>query len=132
MLNLNQVIRIIFIIIFLCPASYGQLELTTPTEFQSLSVNARALEKDFEFTADELSSKNVQNLSLDKTGVILHLVPSPKIKNDKTKLIVISTDGKEENLFTFKDGTLFALVDPEKTYSVIQEITPDCSLLVKR
>ena len=131
MLNLNQVIKTIFIIVFLCPASYGQLELSTPTEFQSLSVNARALEKDFEFTANELSSQNVQNLSLDKTGVILHLVPSPKIKNDKTKLIIISTDGKEENLFTFKDGTLFALASPEKTYSVIQENTPDCSLLAK-
>lgn len=131
MLNLNQVIKTFFIIVFLCPASYGQLQLEVPQEFQSLSVNARALEKDFEFTVDELSSQNVQNFILDKTGVILHLVSSPKIKDSKTKLRVISASGEEEDLFTFKDGTLFALTSPEKTYSVIQEISPDCSSLIK-
>lgn len=111
--------------------SYSQAELELPSEFQSLSTNSRALEKSFEISADKDSSQVTQNFVLDKTGFILHLVPSPKIKDDNTKLFVISETGEEVELFNFIDNTLFALVDPEKSYSIIQEIKPDCNNLIE-
>lgn len=126
----------LFIFIFLftftyIQPSYSQAELELPAEFQSLSTNSRALEKSFEITADKDSSQVTQNLVLDKTGFILHLVPSPKIKDDNTKLFVISETGEGVELFNFIDNTLFALVDPEKSYSIIQEIKPNCNSLIE-
>ncbi|MBI3590195.1 MAG: hypothetical protein HY094_02315 [Candidatus Melainabacteria bacterium] len=122
---LSLIITIVFILLTGITAT-SQIQLPIPQEFQSLSINSRALEKNVSFTLDSDSSKVTQNLSLDKTGVILHLQPSPKIKDDNTKIRVFATDGTEIETFTFRDNTIFSLVDPEKSYSIIQEVMPFC------
>ena len=153
MLSLNQVIRSSFIANFCKSIFYrrwgnlyialimffftttlkmlAQEQLQLPTEFQNISVNLKALEKDFEFILNPESSKVTQNFILDKTGVILHLKPSSEIKNNTTKIRIFSTTGEESEMFHFIDNSLFALVDPEKTYYIVQEIIPSCDRLTK-
>lgn len=110
---------------------FCQTKLTIPNGFMNLSANSRAIEKDFKFTLDSGTNGATQNFTLDKTGVILHLVPAPKIKDSTTKLRIFSNDGKKIQTYDFIDGTVFALVDPQFTYSVFQEIVPDCSVINK-
>lgn len=123
------------LIIFFCWSLnlkvYSQLELPLPTELQNLSVNARALEKDIEISVDEITSNNTQNILLNKTGIILHLTPSPKIKDSNTKIRIFSDDGKELEIFKLNDSTIFSLVDFEKNYFIVQEIKPPCEELIK-
>lgn len=141
MQNLNRVIKNsslhfgdcgIIVLIFLnfyLPA-YSQNQLSLPQEFQNLSINSRALETNFDFTHDKNSSTTPQNFNLDSTGIILHIKPSPKIKDDNIKIKIFSDENKEIKVFKFIDNTLFALIDPQKSYRIIQEIKPDCSILV--
>ncbi len=129
---LNNIISIsLFILLTLFSKTpvFSQTQLPLPDQFKSITINSRALEKDFELTANKNLNSISQSIALDKTGLILHLVPSPKIKNNNTKLRVISDDGTELEIFTFTDGTFFTLVDSAKTYSIIQEIIPDCNLI---
>ncbi len=111
--------------------SYCQTELTLPEEFQNLSVNARALSKQFDFTLDSNTTGTSQSFVLDKTGLILHLVASPKIKDESTKLKIFSSDGVEVQTYKFIDDTIFALVDPQKSYSIFEEIIPKCDDFIK-
>lgn len=108
----------------------AQTQQSIPQEFSNLTINQRALEKTTEITVDETTSPVTQNLALDKTGLILHLQTSPKIKDNTTKIRIFSSDGEEVKTFNFIDGTIFALVDPDKTYSIIQEIQPKCNELI--
>lgn len=122
-----------FVILFLtaCEPSYSQTELTLPSEFQNLSVNARALSKKFDFTLDSSTINTNQNFVLDKAGLILHLVPVPKIKDKNTKIKIFSNDGIEIETYKFIDDTIFALVDPQKSYSIFEEIVPKCDDFIK-
>ena len=141
MQNLNQAIKalnkkynIYITVIFLTfiQNAYCQTQETLPTEFQNLSINAKALEKNLELTVDKDTGQTAQSFVLDKTGVILHLKPTPHIKDNSIKINLISEEGKEVKLFNFIDGTVFALVSPEKTYSIVQEIIPSCDALAKQ
>ena len=115
----------LFLTIFvLCESSYCQTELPLPTEFQNISINARALSKEFEFTLDSNTASTNQNFSLDKTGHILHLVPFPKIDDENTKIKIFASDGSKVQTYRFIDDTIFALVDPQRTYSIYEEIIP--------
>ena len=118
-------------IFVLCEHSYCQTELTLPTEFQNLSTNARVLGKKFTFTLDSDTNGTSQSFVLDKTGFILHLVPSPKITNGGTKIRIFLSDGTEIQTYNFIDDTVFALVDSEKSYSIYEEIIPKCDDFVK-
>ncbi len=121
---------VILLLLFICTnLGFCQTELTLPTEFQNLPLNTKALEKNFSFTVDSNTAGTAQNFILDKTGFILHLVPSPKIKDSNTKLRIFSNDGIELQTYKFIDDTIFALADPLKTYSIFEEITPDCNNL---
>lgn len=128
---LLQVVAVVIFFISTCQNATSQLQLPLPSKFQSLSINSRALEKDFDFTLDNESSKITQNFLLDKTGVILHLKPFPSIMDDKIRLRVFSSDGIEIATFTFIDSSIFSLIDPEQTYFIVQEIKPQCSQLIK-
>ena len=142
MQNLNQAIKLsrnknhqkhlLFCLLFLysiLPAQ-AQTQQPIPQEFLNLSINQRALEKTIDLTVDKDTSPVTQNISLDKTGYILHLQTSPKIKNNTTKIRVFSTNGEEIITYKFIDGTIFGLVEPDKTYAIIQEIQPDCNSLI--
>lgn len=139
MLDLKYLIRIelygtaLLLVVFLitCEPSYSQTELTLPSEFQNLSVNARALSKKFDFTLDSSTINTNQNFVLDKAGLILHLVPVPKIKDKNTKIKIFSNDGIEIETYKFIDDTIFALVDPQKSYSIFEEIVPKCDDFIK-
>lgn len=100
-----------------------------PQEFKFASVNSKATEKDFEFTVDENSSSMVQNFVLDKTGFFLHIIPKPKLKDKNIQVKIIDEEGSEIEIFPFKDSSLFALLNPEKTYSIVKEIVPNCQEL---
>lgn len=137
MQNLNQATRTYFVyrITYLVPfivflftinPAFTQTQLPLPQEFQNISINAKALETTFDLNIDKNSSSTSQNFNLDNVGVILHLKPSPKIKDENIKIKIISNEGEEINVFNFIDNTLFALLDPQKSYSIIQEIKPDC------
>ncbi|MBI2995711.1 MAG: hypothetical protein HYY52_03265 [Candidatus Melainabacteria bacterium] len=113
--------------------SYSQTSQSLPPEFANLSVNSRAIEKKFDFIVDKNSSNITQNLNLDKTGVILHLQTSPKIKDNNTKLKLLSSDNELIDVLTFKDTQgFFNLIDPSKSYSILQEIMSDCNELIKK
>lgn len=131
--NLCHMTVLLFIILFLiaCGPSYSQAELTLPSEFQNLSINARALRKKIDFTLDSSTINTSQNFVLDKAGLILHLVPVPKIKDENTKLKIFSNDGTEIETYKFIDDTVFALVDPQKSYSIFEEIVPKCDDFIK-
>jgi len=110
MLNLNQVIKLtlhylkqnhksrsIFLLLsttvfllYSCDfnAAFCQTSQTLPQEFQFLSINSRALEKTIDVTIDSLSSQNIQNIPLDKTGVLLHISTSPKIKEQHKNQVI--------------------------------------------
>ncbi len=118
------------LILFFPISAYSQVKQTLPPEFTGLPIAGRALSKEFEFILDSNSVGTSQNFVLDKTGLILHLTPSPKIKNENTKLRVFSNDGTEVKLYDFINGTLFALVSPDETYSIYQEIVPNCDELI--
>ena len=143
MLNLNQVIRtkvlkqlkLVFVVIlfnlmfnFVCAQTQS---LNLPEEFQQLSINSRALEKSIEINVDNTTSQAAQNITLDKTGVILYLVASSKIKGSNTKIRVFSDNGEEFEVFSFSNNSVFALVDPINSYSIIQEVIPNCEQFTK-
>ena len=131
MLGFKHSILFVLLVLFVfCKSSYCQTELTLPKEFQNLSVNSRALNKQFQFTLDSSTTGTSQNFVLDKTGFILHMVPSTKIKNENAKIKIFSSDGAEVQTYPFLDGTTFALVDPQKTYSIYEEIIPSCDDLI--
>ncbi len=122
---------ILFLVIFvLCEPSYCQAELTLPVEFQNLSISSKALSKKFEFTLDSNTTDTSQSFALDTTGLILHLVASPKIKDGNTKIRIFSSDGTEVQTYKFIDSTVFALVEPQKAYSIYEEIIPKCDDLI--
>ncbi len=115
--------------IYLISPVLSQTQLPLPDQFKFITTNSRALEKDLELTVSKDLNNISQSIALDRTGLILHLVPSPPIKDSNTRLKVVSDDGTELEIFTFTNGTLFTLIAPDKTYSIIQEITPDCDLI---
>ena len=109
---------------------YSQAKLEIPSQFSNASTNSKALSKTIDFELSKDTNGSSQNFILDKTGVFLHLVPSPKIKENSTSnLKVFSEDGEEVKLYKFIDGTFFSLVDPEKSYSIVQELKIDCKSL---
>ena len=111
-------------------AGHCQTLQTLPVEFQSLSTNSRALEKTTNLTIDKFTKQSTQNLPLDKTGVILHISTTPKIKDNNTKIRVFSSEGEEVQLFPFKeDLSFFTLISPEKNYSISEEIKINCDEL---
>ena len=118
---------LLFLIFFVSGnCAYCQTELTLPPEFQNLSIDSKALNKKSEFTLDSTTIGANQSFVLDKTGFILHLVSSPNIKDENTKIKIFTSDGIEVQTYKFIDDTLFALVDPQQTYSVCEEIMPKC------
>ena len=137
MQNLNQAIKLTLILICLilifgfANYSYSQVELPPREEFKKLTVNERALENNFEFTFDNNSSQTVQNFPLNKTGFVLHLATSPKIKDENTRIRIFSEDGKESEIFNFIDGSIFALILPKINHIIVQENKIDCSELAK-
>lgn len=120
-------IYITSVIITISSCANAQVQLPLPGNFNNLTLNGRALEKTFDFEVNEASSPITQNFTLDKTGVILHLKPAPKIKDENTTLKIIDENGTEVQTYKYIDNTLFGLVDPAKTYSIIQHIKPDCT-----
>lgn len=117
-------------VLFFPVSAYSQVKQTLPPEFSGLSITGRALSKEFEFTFDSNTIGTSQSFVLDKIGLILHLTPSPKIKDKNTKLRVFSSNGTEVKLYDFINGTLFALVSPDETYSIYEEIVPNCDALI--
>ena len=122
----------VFLFMLVCISARAQqesFELPLPKQFNQVSINARALSKSFGFDVNESISEASQNLVLDQTGFILHLAPISKIKKN-TSLKIISDLGEEVETFKFiEDDTLFGIVDPEKTYSIVQEVVPSCEQL---
>lgn len=80
-------------VLFFPVSAYSQVKQTLPPEFSGLSITGRALSKEFEFTFDSNTIGTSQSFVLDKIGLILHLTPSPKIKDKNTKLRVFSSNG---------------------------------------
>lgn len=137
MLNLNQAIKInrqLVILLLLCFVikhnALALTEVTLPEEFQSLSINSKALSKKFEFTVDETTIATAQNFALDKTSVILHLQPIPKLKNEDTRIKLINNDFENITLYPFKGDTFFAVADPDKSYTIIEENIINCNELI--
>ena len=111
-------------------AGHCQTLQSLPVEFQFLSTNSRALEKTTNLTIDKFTKQSTQNLPLDKTGVILHISTTPKIKDNNIKIRVFSSEGEEVQLFPFKeDLSFFTLINPEKNYSISEEIKINCNEL---
>lgn len=147
MQNLNQAIRLIryltrsfcnntlplilFSLTINIQNGFCQSQGSLPEQFKSLSINSRALQKTTKVTASKDSSETNQSIVLDKTGVILHLSAPLSLLSNNT-IRVFSDDGEETEIFNFIDGTLFALVDPQNSYSIIQEIKPNCDELIKK
>lgn len=125
----NQVWLYLFIALLLQTA-HAQTQQDTPTQFQNLTTNQRALEKNIELTVDDSTSPVTQNLALDKTGFILHIQTAPRIRDENTKIKIFSQDGEELQTYNFIENGIFGLVDPDKTYSIIQEIKPNCQELI--
>ena len=131
MQNLNQAIKFLLLIsiVLCCIKQNGLCQSAQPQEFQNLPITSRALTKSTMIVIDNNTRQNSQNIALDKTGFILHIIP--KSKDQSSKIKIISEDGKEVEIFDFTDGSIFALVDSEETYSIIQETKPNCTLLAK-
>ena len=135
MLNLNQLIKIFFVVLFLLfyttNSCLCQTSQFLPQELQSLSTNFKAIEKVFDFEVTSNISKTSQNLSLNKIGKFLQVIPSSKIKNEAIKLKLFSTDGAEAESYLLKDNSFLFITDPEKTYFLAQESEPSCSSLAR-
>ncbi|MBI3309027.1 MAG: hypothetical protein HYZ79_06605 [Candidatus Melainabacteria bacterium] len=139
--NLNQAIKKLFSkaalilgttsIIILCCASIGHCQSTPvlPQEFSFLSLNSKALEINDTFTVDE-NTPSLTQLNLTKTGTILYIVPEKRL-DANTNLKVIAEDTTEAEFYSLNDNAFFALVDPEKSYKIIQELIPSCSELTE-
>ncbi len=122
---------IVLLLFFSIKTVLAQTKGTLPNELKFIPANARAIEKNFDYTEDKASSISTKKLVLDKVGFILHLQPLNKIKDKLIKLRIFSSDGATVQTFNFKDDSIFAIVDPEKTYAIVQEINPQCDSLVK-
>ncbi len=122
---------IALLFLFSVRTGLAQTKGALPDELKFVPANTRAIEKTFDYTVDKASSISTQQLVLDKVGFILHIQPVNKIKDKLIKLKIFSSDGIAVQTFNFKDDSIFAIVDPEKTYAIVQEINPQCDSLVK-
>ncbi len=129
--NTLNILFLIIAIVYTSNVSFGQFKTSVPTEFNFISINARALEKQFEYTIDKDTPTTPQQFTLDKTGFILHLKPAQINNTNISKLRIFSSDGTEVEIFNFLDNSYFGLVDPQKTYIIAQEINPPCDKLIK-
>ena len=98
---------------------------------KNLTLNSRALSKTVDYLLDDTTNNSSQNFTLDKTGFILRVVPTKGMINNSTKVRILSDSGIEEIVYSAIDGSVFALVDPDKTYSLIQESIINCETLTR-
>lgn len=97
-----------------------------PREFGFLTPNSKATTKSFTFSVTPESSSIDQNFNLDVTGTILH---NP-LMIQMTEILLLDQNNNEIQYIDLEDGTLFALLESDKSYKVIQSITPECSNLI--
>ena len=136
--NLNPATKtktpLLVILLLLCfftiNNAFALIELELPEEFKSTSINSKALSKNFEFTADETTVGTAQNFVLDKTGIILHLKPIPKLKTNNSSIRLINNNFEDVTLYSFKEDSFFAIANPEESYTIIQENIIDCNELI--